>query len=338
MDDLDQIISKGGIPRSSVTLEIRATLTRDPHLKYLPNGTAACDFGVEVQDSEWDPHPYILTRGITFEQFLCKAYDQTAEIISKYYRKGSQITCTGYLWDTERKSVSDIIFDQLKVYIKKVTLIGIQKVCHERGIDTLYHFTPIERLRSILHRGLLSRRFLETLPKKIRPSFPDQDRNDGYKDASCLSISFPNYRMFFSKTGRDNQHQWVVLLLDPRILWEKDCAFCHQNSRFEPVKNVPLEYRKRLVSLERMFQDWDSHATGLRYHHQQIPDNYPTHPEAEVLVFDIIPAEDISEIHFYNDAALQKWSKDNPGTYSQKFYANQEYFESRSDYKAWQNR
>ena len=144
--------------------------------------------------------------------------------------------------------------------------------------------------------------------------------------------------MFFSKTGRANQHEWVVLLLDARVLSELDCAFCHQNAIYEPVRRVPLEHRKKLVSLERMFWDSDFHATGLRYQRQQIPNNYPTHPEAEVLVFNSIPEEHIKEVHFYNEISLQTWQKDNPGTYSQKFYANQEYFKPRSDYKAWQNR
>ena len=192
-------------------------------------------------------------------------------------------------------------------------------------------------MRSILYRGLLSRSFLEKLPTSVRPQFPDLNRDDGYKDAICLSIGFPNYRMFFSKTGRANQHQWIVLLLDARILWEKDCAFCHQNARFEPVIEVPLEYRKKLVSLKRMFWDSDYDRTGLRYQRQQIPDNYPTHPEAEVLVFDTISVEDINAIHFFNDTALQKWLKDNPRTDSPKFYANPQYFKYRCDYEVWQN-
>ena len=78
------------------------------------------------------------------------------------------------------------------------------------------------------------------------------------------------------------------------------------------------------------------HATGLRYQRQQIPNNYPTHPEAEVLVFDPIREGYIKEVHFYDDLALQTWLKDNPGTYSQKFYANRQYFKARCDYKAWQ--
>ena len=338
MDDLDQIILKGGRPSGGNGLAITGgILTRNPNLRYLPNGTAACDFGIEFQDPKWDPHPLFLSKGIVWEPFFCKAYGQIAELINTYYRKGNQIEFTGSIWAKQQTyPAPNTPVEQLIVLVQEITLSDIQQICHERGISTLCHFTRGERLRSILHRGLLSRIFLEKLPQLIRPRFTDLDRDDGYKNAICLSISFPNYRMFYSKTGRANQHQWVVLLLDVRVLWDLECAFCHQNARFEPVRNVPLEYRKRLVSLERMFWDSDLHTTGLRYQRQQIPDNYPTHPEAEVLIFDLIPAEYIKSVHFYDETTLQIWQKDNPGTYSQTFYADRQYFKYRCDYKAWQ--
>ena len=98
MDDLDQFILKGGSPSGPAECNFEGNLTRDPHLKYLLNGTAACDFGFEMQGSEWDPHPWILMQGIVYELFLCKAYGQTAEIIRNYYRKGSQINIRGFIW------------------------------------------------------------------------------------------------------------------------------------------------------------------------------------------------------------------------------------------------
>ena len=118
--------------------------------------------------------------------------------------------------------------------------------------------------------------------------------------------------------------------------------FVTQNAIYEPVLKIPLGNRKKLEALQRMFWDWDyinpekSRSTYKR--DPQIPDAYPTHPEAEVLVFDSIPAEHINEIHFYDDDALQTWQKNNSSTYSQKFYANKQYFKPRCDYKAWQNR
>jgi len=339
MDDLDQFILNGGESKPESELTLTGTLTRDPNLRHLPNGTFTCDFGVEIAEPSWDPHPTFLIQGIELERFRCKAYGQTAEIINKYYRKGREIIITGDIWEIQPVQVTEKLrYDQTVVFVNEVKLSEIQQVCHERDIKSLCHFTRGDRLRSILlkGRGLLSRIFLETLPAKYRPPFTDQDRGDGFKEAICLSISFSNYRMFYSKTGPSNQHKWVVLLLDVRVLWELDCAFCHQNARFEPVLRVPLEERKRLILLERMFWLSDSHPDGsTTYQRQQIPDNYPTHPEAEVLVFDSIPAEYIKEVHFYDRTALTTWQQENPGTYSQRFCANEHYFKYRCDYKAW---
>ncbi len=338
IDDLDHLILKGSPPVDRPQFTITdGILTRDPNLRNLPNDTSVCDFAIDLQDSEWDPHPYILTQGIVYERFLCIAYGQTADIISNYYRKDSPINISCFHWAKEpTRATSNITYEKQILFVNEVALPGIQQICYERDIQTLCHFTRVERLRSILYRGFLNRSLLESLPSQIRPQFTDQDRDDGFKDAICLSISFPNYRMFFSKTGRDNQHEWVVLLLDAKILWELDCAFCHQNARFEPVLDVPLEYRKRLISLKRMFWDSDSHSDGSIYQRQQIPNNYPTHPEAEVLIFYPIPAAYIKEVHFYNEDSLKAWQQENDGTFSQRFCANESYFRPRCDYKAWQ--
>ena len=73
--------------------------------------------------------------------------------------------------------------------------LTIQQICEERGITTLIHFTRIENLQNILQEGLLGRSFLEERRQEFL--FNDNDRADGHKEAVCLSISFPNYQMFY---------------------------------------------------------------------------------------------------------------------------------------------
>ena len=66
----------------------------------------------------------------------------------------------------------NFVYDQWTIWVNEITLSEIQQICHERGIDTLCHFTHIERLRSILHRNLLSRTFLEKLPHQYDLNSP----------------------------------------------------------------------------------------------------------------------------------------------------------------------
>jgi hypothetical protein len=127
----------------------------------------------------------------------------------------------------------------------------IRRICNRHCITTLVHFTRIENLRSILQNGLLNRSLLETRGQQFFCN--DSDRVDGHPEAICLSISFPNYRMFYSirkqkeKAEEVKDSQWVVLLLDAKVLWELDCAFCQENASSNAVRHIPLEDRKKLM-------------------------------------------------------------------------------------------
>ena len=211
----------------------------------------------------------------------------------------------------------------------------IQQICHERGIKTLVHFTRVENLSSILQNGLLSREALETRGQQFL--FNDPNRNDGHKDAICLSISFPNYQMFCrikddkKKANEASDSQWVVLLLDGRVLWELKCAFCQRNAAHQTVRKIPLEDRKKPGALKGMFEDF----YNIKHQDLQIPNNYPTHPQAEILVFNQIPVRYINAVHFSGSTVLAQWRSDNPIPYSQKFAADPKYFQPRTDWKEW---
>jgi hypothetical protein len=202
----------------------------------------------------------------------------------------------------------------------------IRKICAERGIKTLVHFTRIENLRRILEEGLLGRSLLETRGKPFL--FNASERVDGHKEAVCVSISFPNYQMFSMYRKRSNDRRWVVLLLDAKVLWELECAFCQENA----AHHIPLEERKKPDALKGMFVE-DFHAISRQV--LRIPGNYPTHPQAEVLVFDSVPVQYIDAVHFWNGSALSGWSSSNSGTYSQTFSADLQYFRPRCDLGVW---
>ncbi|MDE0314773.1 MAG: DarT ssDNA thymidine ADP-ribosyltransferase family protein [Candidatus Poribacteria bacterium] len=210
----------------------------------------------------------------------------------------------------------------------------IQQICEERGITTLVHFTRIENLRSILGEGLMSRSLLEAREQQFL--WNDADRVDGHPESNCLSISFPNYQMFYSiregmKLKEVNDSQWIVLLLDAKILWELDCAFCQRNAASNAVRFIPLNERRKPEALKGLFEDF----YDIKRQNLQIPLNYPTHPQAEVLVFDQIPAEYINAIHFWDATTLKEWRSNYIGTFSDKFFVDRKYFDARSDYEIW---
>ena len=209
---------------------------------------------------------------------------------------------------------------------------NIKQICHDRGIKILFHFTHIENLRRILGEGLLSRETLETIrdPLKKPPIFNDPTRLDKHPEAICLSIGFPNYKMFF-KYASEKQSQWVVLLLDAKLLWELDCAFCQENAASNAVYTIPLKERKKPDALNNMFIDYDS----ISRQSLSIPDHYPTYPQAEVLVCNSIPVAYIKEVHFYEKLALEQWYSKNSGMDTETFLVSKQYFHPRCDWKVW---
>lgn len=206
----------------------------------------------------------------------------------------------------------------------------IRHICTERGIENLVHFTHIQHLRSILKKGLLGRNALNQLTQQHKPSYNDEMRLDGHAEAICLSISSPNYRMFYKYSHKKPQ-EWVVLLIDAAILWELDCAFCQNNAASSSMINKPLVDKKKVSEFRKMFDDFNQ----IYREQLNIPKNFPTNPQAEVLVFEPIAPRYIKEVHFYDKEARQKWHGENLGAYQMKLVVNQQFFRPRQDHLKW---
>ena len=248
---------------------------------------------------------------------------------------------TVLLWDVDLLQNKDILAEEKTEFLHRES--QIQRICQERGITTLVHFTRIENLLNILHAGLLDHQsLLEKHGQQFDPN--DKQRLDGHKEAICLSISFPNYQLFSKFSWSDNDGQpnysgWVVLLLDTKVLWELDCAFCQENAASNAVRYIPLEERKKPDALKGMFVDVCRDTKGNVYQRQslQIPNDYPTHPQAEVLVFDQIQSNYIQEVHFYDESTLKQWCDNNPWINPERLLHNQQYFHYGRDQAVWQD-
>lgn len=205
--------------------------------------------------------------------------------------------------------------------------IGLKEFVLGRKIDYLVHFTRVENLRSILSRGLRTRENIIT--NGIDSVFNDEHRLDGQEDSISCSIAFPNYKMFYRLQAENPHAEWVVLLLDPSLLWEKDCAFSVTNAASSGVSRIPIDERKGVKALNPLFNNIDG-KTPRRL--LGIPEKYPTDPQAEVLVLEDIGVKYIEAVVTKTIELESSLSTEFPGS---NFLSNSFMFSPRKDYEYW---
>ncbi len=167
----------------------------------------------------------------------------------------------------------------------------IKEYIESRGIDKLIHFTQYKNIESILKHGLMTRSNLDNLSMKYY--FNDRMRLDNRENSISLSISYPNHIMLW-KYSRDEHY--VILALEPSILWEYDCLFCGFNAATQTINKTPIDTLRGLDALKYMFET-DKEEEEFRKS-ERIRSCDPTQEQAEVLVLDDIPIDRIIEIHF----------------------------------------
>lgn len=203
----------------------------------------------------------------------------------------------------------------------------------EKKINNLYHFTNIDNLETIFSYGLLSRSALQD--QNIKSYFNDSYRLDQCLDAVCMSIEFPNYKMFFKLRNQCKSIKWAVLEIDSTLLVKLKCAFCWNNAANSETSRIPIEERLGKDGLLQLFDDKEGFPERREL---GIPENYPTNPQAEVLVFEnILPCyikrvivEDEYTKNLVN-TKLSKISKNIPTI------IDQSKFKWRMDYTFWKN-
>ena len=204
----------------------------------------------------------------------------------------------------------------------------MEEIIRKRKIHSLYHFTQTENLGSIFRYGIVPR---ETLEKcKIESHYNDDFRYDNCRNAVCTSIEFPNYKMFFCLRQKNSSIKWVVIELDANILCNFECAFCWTNAGDKTMYNQSIEQRMGKMAFQKLFENRQGYP---QRENLEIPDSYPTNPQAEVLVFDIISADYIKSLYFEDSAVMQMFQHIIPDKISVS--VNKNYFAPRKDFGLW---
>lgn len=152
-----------------------------------------------------------------------------------------------------------------------------------RQVPHLLHFTQAANLSTILAHGIYP--VARAHEVGVDPLINDALRLDLRRDASSVSIGFPNEKMFFKYRSTNASADWVVLVLHPSILWSKNCAFCPQNAAKKDIRLQTIEQRSSPEAFLAMFGDV---VGGYSRREQTLKLSDPTDVQAEVLVIDVI--------------------------------------------------
>ncbi|MFS2263319.1 DarT ssDNA thymidine ADP-ribosyltransferase family protein [Vibrio vulnificus] len=199
---------------------------------------------------------------------------------------------------------------------------GIPAVLEKRQIKSLFHFTKVENLEGICSQGIVPRSQL----KEGEFKYSDLYRADGFLNANCVSVSFPQYKMFFRKRIDNRAQKWVVFELSPEFLLNKTQAFFERNAASRQVQEVIVENRKSVTAFEKMFDEIDGFPSREE---TKIPACYPTDPQAEILVFDRIEPSYLVAAHFESQEILELYQSYLNGV---KACVTPELFDKRMDH------
>ena len=179
----------------------------------------------------------------------------------------------------------------------------MEQILQERQIDWLLHFTQAENLPNIFKYGLLPK--TELIERNIAVYTNDQYRYDECENAICMSIEFPNYKMFYSLRKENPDIDWAVLLINASVLLDFDCAFCTTNAGSAESYSIPIEKRKGILAFQNLFDEYPGKPTRKE---MNIKNWHPTNPQAEVLVFEKVPITYIAKVFFQNNRTMDEYS------------------------------
>jgi len=112
---------------------IKGNLTRDPELRYTPNGSAVCDLGVAV-NRKWSNQNGDKMEEVSY--FDVQAWSKTAETIAQYFKKGRPIIVQGRLkQETWSDKASGEKRSKVRVVLERFEFCGEGKAAGDSQTD-----------------------------------------------------------------------------------------------------------------------------------------------------------------------------------------------------------
>jgi len=199
----------------------------------------------------------------------------------------------------------------------------LKEFCEKRNINELLHFIRCTTLPSILRYGLITQSIL----RNARQVVEDKNRADQKNDHVCMSIDFPNYKLFYKRRKeRIPSESWCIVTANKSLIWERSCIFYPVNA----AKDNGAYGQKGVRGLKAMYAEKSEDIERAN----NIEKSYTTNPQAEILIPDSISAEMISKVYFQSEADLDYFGE-MVKIAGKTTKAREDLFLPRADYKQW---
>ena len=97
-------------------------LTRDPELRYTPQGSAVCEFAIALNNSYTNKQTGQKVEEVSFIDIV--AWARTAEICAEYLKKGRQVFVEGRLKQDRWESPEGKKMNKIRVIAENVQFLG----------------------------------------------------------------------------------------------------------------------------------------------------------------------------------------------------------------------
>ncbi len=110
---------------------LMGNLTRDPEVKFLPNGTAVANFGLAVNESYTDRQTGEQRESVCFVDI--EAWGRQAEVVGEYFTKGRPILVEGSLKYDSWEADDGTKRNRLRVRLQRFQFVGGRRDEDEMG-------------------------------------------------------------------------------------------------------------------------------------------------------------------------------------------------------------
>ena len=218
---------------------------------------------------------------------------------------------------------------------------SLKQFIKKNKLNCLTHFTRADNLKSILQTGILPSSILSS--NRI---FSSVQRNSvtlppEWSGFVSMNLSFPDYKLF-NQLQKYEPSDWVVLLIDLRVLLDFPCYFFPgRASIFIEQASFPGQFLTDYQSssdFKALFDDRED----VKRKDLEISSDFPTDPTSEILSFFPVAPSYITQIFFPSDYKFNQWVLHNTDFAMtqdrNRWTVGLEYFSPRSDYPYWKTK